>query len=246
MSDSKKIKLLYVDDERVNLLAFKANFRRDYTVYTAESAEKGEQLLEQNEIHVVIADQRMPQMTGVQFFEKILPKHPDTIRILLTGFSDITAVIDAINKGKVYSYITKPWNEEELRRTIESANEAYQLQLQNKELEKKYRQLFELSSDPIIMLDAKARIIDANQSTINCFGYDIDELNTLDYVSLFDGVEVIDEIMDNIKSEQRLSQLTLNLITKDGVKVPCSVTSSDINLSDSTSATYQVVVKPVQ
>lgn len=128
------IHILYIDDEIHNLNAFKASFRRQFTVFTAESAEEAVRILSENDIHIIISDQRMPRMTGIEFFESILEKYPEPIRILLTGYADINAVIDAINKGQVYKYFSKPWNEEELRHNIEKAYEVYALRKENKEL----------------------------------------------------------------------------------------------------------------
>lgn len=128
------IHILYIDDEIHNLNAFKASFRRLYTVFTAESAEGAVKILSENDIQIIISDQRMPRMTGIEFFESILEKYPEPIRILLTGYADINAVIDAINKGQVYKYFSKPWNEEELRHNIEKAYEVYALRKENKEL----------------------------------------------------------------------------------------------------------------
>jgi len=130
----KDIHILYVDDEQNNLTAFKATFRRDFKIYTAISAAEGVKVLDEEDIHILITDQRMPVMTGVEFLESILEKYPDMIRILLTGYTDIEAVIDAINKGQVYRYITKPWDETELRMTIKNAFEVYNLKKENKEL----------------------------------------------------------------------------------------------------------------
>ncbi|SFE35884.1 Response regulator receiver domain-containing protein [Chitinophaga sp. CF118] len=131
---AQHIHILYIDDEIHNLNAFKASFRRLYTVFTAVSAEEAEALLGKEEIQIIISDQRMPKMTGIEFFESILDKYPEPIRILLTGYADINAVIDAINKGQVYKYFSKPWNEEELRHNIEKAYEVYSLRKENKEL----------------------------------------------------------------------------------------------------------------
>ncbi len=142
-TNSDKIRVLYIDDEVNNLAAFKANFRRVFEVYTAESASEGKKILKEHtdlkdgkDIEVIISDQRMPEMTGVEFFESILKEYPTPIRILLTGYADIEAVISAINKGQVYRYITKPWNENELKSTIENAFEVYSLRQENKELTK--------------------------------------------------------------------------------------------------------------
>ena len=126
--------ILYIDDEVHNLNSFKASFRREYNVFTAISAEEGRRILEANEIHVIITDQRMPVMTGIEFLESVIAKFPDALRILLTGYADIAAVIDAINKGSVYKYIQKPWDEEELRAVINGALELYQLKKKKDEL----------------------------------------------------------------------------------------------------------------
>lgn len=136
----KDFTILYVDDERHNLVSFKAAFRREYKVLTAQSGQEGIEMMRDNMVNLVISDQRMPQMTGVQFLEHILPEHPEAIRMVLTGFSDVEAIIDAINKGQVFRYITKPWSETELRMTIENAKQLFELQQKNKRLVKELRQ----------------------------------------------------------------------------------------------------------
>jgi class 3 adenylate cyclase/ActR/RegA family two-component response regulator len=125
--------ILYVDDEINNLNSFRAALRRNYNVFTAESGEEGIDIISKNDIHVVVTDQRMPNMTGVQFLQHI-PGDQDNIRIILTGFSDIESIIEAINTGKVYRYITKPWDKEELKITIDNAVETVMLRRNNKKL----------------------------------------------------------------------------------------------------------------
>jgi response regulator RpfG family c-di-GMP phosphodiesterase len=134
MTEQELINVLYVDDEVHNLNSFKAGFRRKFNVFTAESASEGRKVLETEDIHIIITDQRMPVTTGIEFLESIIPDFPDPIRILLTGYADITAVIDAINRGKVYRYLQKPWMEEELRINIEKSYEVYALRKANKQL----------------------------------------------------------------------------------------------------------------
>jgi len=128
---NKNINILYVDDELNNLTSFKATFRFKYNVYTCISAEEAIHFLANNNINIIITDQRMPGMTGVEFLEKIIDIYPDPMRILLTGYTDIGAIIEAVNKGKIYHYLNKPWDEEELDSTIQ---EAYKLYLQKQEL----------------------------------------------------------------------------------------------------------------
>src|ERR1700676_4561759 len=125
--------ILYVDDEINNLNSFRAALRRNYNVFTAESGEEGIDIISKNDIHVVVTDQRMPNMTGVQFLQHI-PGDQDNIRIILTGFSDVESIIEAINTGKEYRYITKPWDKEELKITIDNAVETVMLRRNNKKL----------------------------------------------------------------------------------------------------------------
>ena len=128
---TEKIRILYLDDEENNLQAFKATFRRDYKIFLAISAEEGREILSKEEIDIIITDQRMPEETGVEFLASIIPIHPEPIRILLTGYTDIQAVIDSINKGQVYHYLTKPWEEDYLRTVIKNAFEIYTLRKEN-------------------------------------------------------------------------------------------------------------------
>ncbi|MGB0170617.1 MAG: response regulator [Flavobacteriales bacterium] len=115
------IRVLYLDDEEPNLFSFKAAFRRDFEVHTCAEPHQAVRMLDDHEFHVVLSDQRMPRISGVEFFELIMPDHPDISRVLVTGYADTDAVVDAINKGQVYRFVSKPWNEEELRSVIKSA-----------------------------------------------------------------------------------------------------------------------------
>lgn len=133
--------LLYVDDERQNLVAFKASFRKQYEVYLAQSGEEALQVLRETPVQVIVADQRMPGMTGVQLFERILAEFPDPIRMVLTGYSDVQAIVDAINKGQIYYYITKPWKHEELGMILEKGFEAYRFRTENRSLQVEKQQL---------------------------------------------------------------------------------------------------------
>jgi len=121
----EKINVLYVDDEENNLVSFKAAFRMKYCVFVAISGTEALKILAEHSINVIITDQRMPGMTGVDFLEQVLVKYPDPIRILLTGYTDMSAVVEAVNKGKIFHYLTKPWNEDELEATINHAHNKY-------------------------------------------------------------------------------------------------------------------------
>ncbi|MEM7374782.1 MAG: histidine kinase [Bacteroidota bacterium] len=130
----EKARILYVDDEHQNLRSFKAWFRRFYQVFTAQSGAEALELLSREKVELIITDQRMPQMTGVELLEKVLVQFPKPIRMVLTGYSDLHAIIQAINKGKIYYYITKPWDHEELKIVLDKGIEAYRLQEENQSL----------------------------------------------------------------------------------------------------------------
>jgi response regulator RpfG family c-di-GMP phosphodiesterase len=134
---ANKITVLYVDDEENNLFSFKATFRIKYNVYTAISGDEALKILNEKQVHIIITDQRMPEMTGVEFLEIVLEKFPDPMRILLTGYADMGAVVDAVNKGKIFHYLAKPWNEEELDLTINRAYEKYLEKAELKEMNEK-------------------------------------------------------------------------------------------------------------
>jgi signal transduction histidine kinase len=142
MSDVKRI--LYLDDEENNLVAFKALFRREYEVYTTTSPQEAVQLLNEFQFQVILSDQKMPDISGVEFFELTVTDFPDAVRVLVTGYADIEAVIDAINKGGVYRYVTKPWDENDLRICIENAFEKFYSRV---ELKEKNRALQQANSD---------------------------------------------------------------------------------------------------
>ena len=146
MESNKKIKVLYIDDEPNNLVSFKASFRFDYTIFIANNTiEAIEHLKAHPDIAVILSDQKMPDKTGVEFFEEIRADYPNPIRILITGYTDIDSVINAINRGHVFRYIKKPWTDADVQSAIDEAYKFYitssLLALKNDELQKAYDEL---------------------------------------------------------------------------------------------------------
>ncbi len=124
-----KPKMLVVDDEPDNLDLLYRTFRRQFNVFKAESGvEALEVLQQQGEVAVIISDQRMPEMKGTEFLRRTVPDYPDTVRIILTGFTDVEDLVDAINAGQVYKYITKPWDPEKLKEVVNHAASSYEEQ----------------------------------------------------------------------------------------------------------------------
>lgn len=142
----KQPTLLVVDDESDNLDALERIFRKRYHFLRANSGAEALALLANNSrVDVIISDQRMPQMTGVEFLEKTLLTHPKTVRILLTGYTEIDSIIAAVNQGHIFRYITKPWDTTDLSNSVEQAMDYYargeQLEIKNQELEKALKEL---------------------------------------------------------------------------------------------------------
>lgn len=128
----KKFTLLYVDDEESNLRIFKDTFRRKFNIFTAISAKEGIKILDNENIDLVLSDQRMPEMSGVEFLKYSLEKNPEPYRILISGYTDIDAVKNAINYARIFQYIQKPWDEKKLLKVIENALRISQLEFENK------------------------------------------------------------------------------------------------------------------
>ncbi len=143
MAKNKKHKVLVVDDERDNLDLLERTFRVDYEVYSATSAGEALKVIQENpDIALIITDQRMPEMTGVELLRETLREHPDIVRMLLTGYADVDALIDAVNVGHIYRYISKPWEPRELRIMTKGALEKYDQLLDNKRLTEKMKTFF--------------------------------------------------------------------------------------------------------
>jgi response regulator RpfG family c-di-GMP phosphodiesterase len=134
-------KIMVVDDEPANLRLLERLFRRDYQVLVAASGQEALQLLEQHDVALIITDQRMPGMTGIELLKRTAEFRPHMVRIVLTGYTDIGALVEAINCGQVYKYITKPWNNDQLRLTVERALQHYETTKSRHELEVANRRL---------------------------------------------------------------------------------------------------------
>lgn len=133
-AEKEKPRVLYLDDEQDALDNFKGLFRKMFKVYTANNAEEARRIVADENLQVILTDQRMPDITGVEFLKSIIDQYPDPIRVLVTGYSDIQAVIEAINDGQIYKYISKPYPMEAMKQTIENAVEVFSLRREKEEL----------------------------------------------------------------------------------------------------------------
>ena len=130
--------ILCVDDEPNILHSIKRLLRREgYRLLTAQNAKEGLEILQENEIHLVISDQRMPEMSGTEFFAQVKIRYPDVIRVILSGYTDVDSITESINKGHIYKFLLKPWNDQNLKMEIKQALEQYDLIQTNKKLHAK-------------------------------------------------------------------------------------------------------------
>jgi len=206
-----KINVLYVDDELQNLVSFLANFRTIYNVFTAASAEEGKKILGDNEINVLITDQRMPHVDGVQFLESILKAHPLPVRIVLSGYADITSVIGAVNKGHIYRYVTKPFDVEELKLIIDSAYDLHTLQKESKVVLSKYKHFFETSNHSVFTLDENGICTEINLQGLELFKLEKGHIRSLSLPAMFVHPEDYDEMQNRLLNDEPVTDLPVKL-----------------------------------
>jgi DNA-binding NtrC family response regulator len=136
-----RYKILVVDDEPENLRVIERIFRKEYEILTANSGDEALHILEQHDVALLITDQRMPAMTGIELLKRTAALRPHMVRILLTGYTDIEALVEAINCGHVYKYVAKPWSGDDLRLTINRAIEHYETIKSRHELQMRYERM---------------------------------------------------------------------------------------------------------
>jgi len=221
----EKDTILFIDDESNNLSSFKASFRRKWRTLTTTSSDEAFQFLSDNEVGIVVADQRMPDMTGTEFLSKVREKYPDSIRILLTGYADINAVIEAINSGEIYRYFQKPWNEDLLSEAFTHCMEVYkgrvELREKNEALIKSYNELesfvYSASHDlraPLVSILGVIKLARAQKEKGQ---------EPIDYLNLIENsVDNLDKFVKNIinyyqnrKQDTILRQINLDILTDE-------------------------------
>jgi PAS domain S-box-containing protein len=191
--------VLYIDDEKENLESFNIALWMHYDISVAQNTKDAREILKKKDIKVVITDQRMPEETGLEFVNNIYNDYPDLIYMVLTGYTDIEVVIEAINHGNIYRFMTKPWDLQEMKQSIENALETYNLRKKNEGLleelknkneelrksEYKFRNIFNSSLDSITIINASGDILEVNAITCFTTGYTRDELLKSKFVEVF-------------------------------------------------------------
>ena len=176
------IKILCVDDEENVLRSLKRLFRRmNYEIFTAVSGDEGLELLKKEDpVQVVISDYRMPEMNGVDFLKEVCEHWPDTVRIVLSGYADIPAIVGAINEGEIYKFMAKPWNDDELKVAISNALDRYFMQQKNvrlaRELEAKNKELQDINDNLEKLVEEKTADLTMNNRMLTCSQNILDSL----------------------------------------------------------------------
>lgn len=160
--------ILFVDDEPHILNALKRLFRKEnFKCLTAQTGMEGLLILEKEPVQIVVSDQRMPEMMGIEFLQEVKKRWPDTIRVILSGYAEIGVVIEAINKGEIYRFFSKPWNDDELKIKIRQCLTQYELiqriQNLNKETEAQNQELQRFNDNLEEMIAEKSKSLELYQ-----------------------------------------------------------------------------------
>ncbi len=245
-----KLKLLYVDDEEINLSNFTLAMKRHFDIVTASSAQEAlDSFTLHNDIALVVSDQRMPGKDGTALLSEIRSLHPETVRIMLTAYSDPADIMDAINKGEVYHYLTKPWQEDVLLDTLNKAAEKYRLTKENTAL---LRQLSEKNDvlkqelrtsrhlkDSLVRRDLiLAAVNETSQKIISSTNWRrfteplIARLGLVMAVSKVHIYSLRKDPIENLVAHQEFEWVTEGVNNESSTKLPQSFTFEDINLEE--------------
>ncbi|MBL0127434.1 MAG: response regulator [Flavobacteriales bacterium] len=242
---SERVRVLFVDDEEGNLKAFRASFRRDMDVLLASSGPAALELLAKEEIHVIVSDQRMPGMSGSEFLAIARERHPHVMRMLLTGYSDLEAVISAVNQGGIYAYATKPWDENDLKLRIHQAFEIQQLRGEKDRLLDQYTQVFEVSADPIVIVDHRGQVLEVNDACCRLLGTSRDELQQGRFTDYLEDARELVSSLRRHRSGKDFVNVDLTVRTTTGQVIDCLMTATYLGSHGGHRDVFQAIIKDV-
>lgn len=226
-TDNEHAVILYVDDETHNLSSFKASFRRTYEVHLANSADKAFEILKTTDPQIIISDQRMPGMSGIEFFEKVKDLYPNPVRILLTAYTNSQTVIDAVNKGRIDRYLVKPWNSDIMTTTLQAGVSMHkarvELHKKNEELRKTNAELnrfvYSVSHDlraplmSILGLINLAKVDESDEGRIQYF-----ELMEKSVDKMDNYIQTTLEYYRNFRSEVKAESLNVKKLIEEQIE----------------------------
>lgn len=229
--DENKCKVLLVDDEEDNLALLYRTLRQDFTILKTTSPIEGLKILKENPVDVIISDHKMNEMDGVEFLKRSYEMSPNCVRLLVTAYSDTSILIDAINYGKIYRYIKKPWDPGELLMTVKTAAEYFKLKQENDRLIYDLKELFSGTINAIIeALDAKdsftlgrsRRVTFLSLRMARFLNLSAEETGKLELAGLLHDIGMIGVSEDILNKTEALTQNEFEIIKKHvnyGVKI---------------------------
>ncbi|MBK8228132.1 MAG: response regulator [Flavobacteriales bacterium] len=242
---TERLRVLFVDDEERNLKAFRASFRREMDVLIAPSGQDALELLARENVHVIVSDQRMPGMSGSEFLAIARERHPHVMRMLLTGYSDLDAVVRAVNEGGIYAYATKPWDENDLRLRIHQAFEIQQLRAEKERLLDRYSQVFEATADPIVIVDQRGQVLDANAACAALIGVDRDDLRQRRFTEFLDDAKALIRSLKQHRSGRDFVNVDLTIRNALGAVIDCLMTATSLGPQGEHRNVFQAVIKDI-
>lgn len=242
---NERIRVLFVDDEENNLKAFRASFRREMDVLVAPSGHEALKVLEKEPVHVIVSDQRMPGMSGSEFLAIARQRHPQAMRMLLTGYSDLEAVVKAVNEGGIYSYATKPWDENDLRLRIQQAFEIQQLRTEKERLLDRYSQVFEATADPIVIVDQRGQVLEANDACAALIGLKREELLQRRFTEFLDDAKGLVRNLKQHRTGKDFVNVDLTIRNTQGAVIDCLMTATCLGQQGDHRNVFQAVIKDI-
>jgi PAS domain S-box-containing protein len=242
---SERVRVLFVDDEEHNLKAFRAAFRREMDVLLANSGAEALELLKKESVHVIVSDERMPGMSGSELLAIVRDKHPEIMRMLLTGYADLEAVISAVNKGGIYAYATKPWDENDIRLRIKQAFEIHQLRSEKERLLHQYKQVFDAGGDPIVLVDADCKVLDANPALARLLGRDQHEVLGASFIQFIVDPSGLVRSLKKARKGNEFLNVDLTIRTPAGDLIDCLMTATYLGRRSESRSVFQAIIKDI-
>lgn len=201
----KGTNVLYVDDELENLKAFRSTLRREFNVFTANSAIEALDVLKNNEIHILLSDQKMPEKTGIDLLQQVQDDYPNIIRMLISAYADYDTAIESIHKADVFRFLTKPWDVEILKRAIIEGAELYRLKVDKQALFDQYLGLFNSNPTPLMIYakDSK-KVLQINEAAEQLLApiFDIENASVNSLFPILDESNLTEDLGTNLETSQ--------------------------------------------
>ena len=228
-----KHNLLFVDDEEDIIAALYDTFAYDYNVFKTTNPKEALEIVKKEDIALIISDQRMPDMTGSELLAEIYDAKPETIRILLTGYADINAAVDAINKGSIHKYVEKPWNDEKLQDMVASLVKIYEESKEKLSIlsdvqdviksESSFRTIMDHIKEGICAISEDGSVNFANMSALNILGYgSINEVASKNVFNISD--TDLEEFRAEFKASRKVKGRIFTATAKDDSSVDILLT----------------------